>query len=84
MPDSQDGAIALGCGADGHRPVPYNAAIDLCQRLLIPVPYLSPRNNEEEPVGAVYELKTADETKTRDSFQEPHATGFGWQLAKSL
>lgn len=42
-------ALDLWAAATGQ--LPYDAAIDLCQRLLIPVTYLSPRNREEEPVA---------------------------------
>jgi transposase InsO family protein len=41
-------ALDLWAAATGQ--LPYDAAIDLCQRLLIPVPYL-PRNREEEPAA---------------------------------
>jgi len=42
---------ALDLWAAATAQLPYDAAIDLCQRLFIPVPYLSPRNREEEPVA---------------------------------
>ncbi len=43
---------ALDLWAQAHNQTPYDAALDLCQRLAIPVPLLSsPRNREEEPVA---------------------------------
>ena len=46
---------ALDLWAQANRQTPYDAAIDLCQRLNIPLPLLlsaSPANREEEPVAA--------------------------------
>ncbi len=45
---------ALDLWAQAHKLTPYDAALDLCQRLAIPVPLLpsSPRNREEEPVAS--------------------------------
>jgi transposase InsO family protein len=45
---------ALDLWVHATRQTPYDAAIDLCQRLNIPVPTLpqTPRNREEEPVVA--------------------------------
>ena len=45
---------ALALWAQAHKLTPYAAALDLCQRLAIPVPLLpsSPRNREEEPVAS--------------------------------
>jgi hypothetical protein len=43
----------LDLWAHATRLLPYDAALDLCQRLSIPVPTLSSRNREEEPVLAV-------------------------------
>jgi putative transposase len=45
---------ALDLWAQVNRLSPYDAAIDLCQRLRLPLPTLpcSPRNREEEPVAA--------------------------------
>jgi DNA primase len=44
----------LDLGAHANRQTPYDAAIDLCQRLNIPLPLrsLSPANREEETVAA--------------------------------
>jgi putative transposase len=44
---------ALDLWAQATRQTPYDAALDLCQRLSIPLPVLppSPRNREEEPVA---------------------------------
>jgi hypothetical protein len=41
---------ALDLWAHATRRSPYDSALDLCQRLNIPVPMLSSRNREEEPV----------------------------------
>jgi putative transposase len=44
---------ALDLWAQANNQTPYDAALDLCQRLNIPVPLLDPdlRNREEEPVA---------------------------------
>lgn len=45
---------ALDLWAQAHRLTPYDAAVDLCQRLNIPLPLLrvpTPANREEETVG---------------------------------
>jgi len=44
---------ALDLWAQATRQAPYDAALDLCQRLSIPLPTLAPssRNREEEPVA---------------------------------
>jgi putative transposase len=43
---------ALDLWAKARNLTPYDAALDLCQRLAIPVPFLaSPRNREEAPVA---------------------------------
>ena len=43
---------ALDLWAQAQHLTPYDAALDLCQRLNVPVPLLSsPRNSEEEPVA---------------------------------
>jgi putative transposase len=44
------GGNALDLWAHANRLTPYDAAIDLCQRLNIPLPVLT-RNREEEPVA---------------------------------
>jgi putative transposase len=42
---------ALDLWAAANQQTPYDAAVDLCQRLGIPLPNLAPRNWEEEPVA---------------------------------
>jgi putative transposase len=50
---------ALDLWAQATRQNPYEAAIDLCQRLAIPLPTLPPpRNSEEEPVAPLPESCT--------------------------
>jgi transposase InsO family protein len=51
---------ALDLWAEATRQTPYDAALDLCQRLAIPVPVLaaSPANREEEPVASQSETCT--------------------------
>jgi putative transposase len=44
------GGNALDLWAQATRQTPYDAAVDLCQRLTIPLPLL-PRHREEEPVA---------------------------------
>jgi putative transposase len=57
---------ALDLWAHANRLSIYDAAIDLCQRLNIPLPTLSPppRNREEEPVAPVPESGTMPSTGT--------------------
>jgi putative transposase len=52
---------ALDLWAQATRQVPYDAAVDLCQRLAIPLPLL-PRNREEETVAAGAETCTMPST----------------------
>jgi hypothetical protein len=50
-------ALDLWCAATGQRP--YEAAVDLCERLGIPLPILaSARNREEEPVAPLAGTRT--------------------------
>ena len=50
-------ALDLWCAATGQRP--YEAAVDLCERLGIPLPILvSARNREEEPVAPLPGTRT--------------------------
>lgn len=42
---------ALDLWAAANQLTPYDAAVDLCQRLGVPLPTLAPRNWEEEPVA---------------------------------
>jgi putative transposase len=55
---------ALDLWAQATQQTPYDAALDLCQRLGIPVPLLpsSPRNREEEPVASGLESCTMHST----------------------
>lgn len=56
---------ALDLWAQANRQTPYDAALDLCERLGIPVPTLPtipPRNSEEEPVAPRPENGTMDPT----------------------
>jgi hypothetical protein len=58
---------ALELWAHANRLTPYDAAIDLCQRLNIPLPTLSPpppRNREEEPVVPQLQPSTMATTET--------------------
>ncbi len=61
------GGNALDLWAQANRLTPYDAAIDLCQRLNIPVPTLaaSNRNREEEPVALPVNPPTMSLTGTR-------------------
>jgi DNA primase len=48
----RSGNNALDLWAHAQRLTPYDAALDLCRRLAIPVPLLAPpQNREEEPVA---------------------------------
>ncbi|PYX49875.1 MAG: hypothetical protein DMG76_36160 [Acidobacteria bacterium] len=52
----------LNLWAHASRQTPYDAAIDLCQRLGIPVPTLTPRNREEETVPPILATCTMEST----------------------
>jgi len=52
------GGNALDLWATAKRLTPYDAAIDLCDRLGQPLPTLSSRNREEEPVAPLDSIHT--------------------------
>jgi transposase InsO family protein len=53
---------ALDLWAKAQNQTPYAAAVDLCQRLGIPVPLLANRNSEEEPVAPTCASCTMEST----------------------
>ena len=58
---------ALDLWAAARRLLPYDAALDLCQRLLIPVPHLPPlpSNRKEEPVSDLTKTCTIGHERSR-------------------
>jgi putative transposase len=63
---------ALDLWAQANRLTPYDAALDLCNRLGIPVPTLPPpnRNRKEEPVAPLPDNATIPSTRTGEPVPE--------------
>ena len=60
---------ALDLFAQATRQTPYDAAIDLCNRLNVPLPILTPRNREEETVAPSQRPSTMPSPEVKVPYQ---------------